>query len=474
VRTLDQDGKVAQLDTGGEFYTYGYDDAMRITSVTNASSAQRSWTYGYDNLDRLTSAVSPPRNSNWTYDASGNRLSETSTVPATTSNTFAVAPTSNRLTSISGSRSSTHGYDNAGNVTSETNSGRPISLASTTTSTYLYNALGQRIAKSMDGTATYFVYDEAGHLLGEYGSGGALIQETVWLGDTPVATLRPKQGGGVEVFYLHTDHLNAPRKITRASDGTLMWRWDPGAFGDTLPDENPQLAGSFRYNLRFPGQYYDAESGLSYNYFRDYDSYTGRYLESDPIGLVGGIATYAYGFSNPLTYDDPFGLRPPTPEEEQFIQRFFGNCISPKTLDIKMRRFGNTSRALSLGGGFMSFPKTDFVDGSADKRLKVDIPYNASIFGHELLHQLQRSAGVNVTGRGLGLQLQYSLHISDPYRYDASITDPDAMLKQFKEANVESQGQIFQDYLYRLLTGQDASAYAKIAELVREKCLCSK
>jgi RHS repeat-associated protein len=158
------------------------------------------------------------------------------------------------------------------------------------------------------GTATYFVYDEAGHLLGEYGGGGALIQETVWLGDVPLATLRPKEGGGVEIFYVHTDHLNAPRKITRASDGALMWRWDPAPFGDTLPNENPEAAGSFRYNLRYPGQYYDAESGLSYNYFRNYDPFTGRYVESDPIGLAAGVNTYAYVNGHPLSLSDMLGL----------------------------------------------------------------------------------------------------------------------------------------------------------------------
>jgi len=71
----------------------------------------------------------------------------------------------------------------------------------------------------------YFFYDEEGHLLGEYGAGGALIQETVWMGNTPVATLRARVGGGVDVYYIHTDHLDTPRKVSRPRDNALMWRW---------------------------------------------------------------------------------------------------------------------------------------------------------------------------------------------------------------------------------------------------------
>ena len=308
VRTFEQDGNVAQIDSGGEFYTYDYDDALRVTNITNTSSSSQSWSYGYDSLDRLTYGTSPARNETWTYDANGNRLTQTSSTPGTVSSTLAIDPVRNRVLSVSGSHSSTYGYDTAGNINAESNPGRLVSLASTTTTSYKYNALSQRIAKSVDSVVTYFVYDEAGHLLGEYTGTGALIQETVWLGDIPVATLRPKAGGGVDVYYVHTDHLNTPRKVTRPSDGVLMWRWDPAPFGDTLPSENPQAAGAFSYNLRMPGQYYDSESGLHYNYFRNFDPGTGRYVQADPIGLRGGINVYAYVGSNPLDAIDPFGL----------------------------------------------------------------------------------------------------------------------------------------------------------------------
>ncbi len=96
--------------------------------------------------------------------------------------------------------------------------------------------------------------------------------------------------------------------------GTVVWALDStpfdaihGAFG--LPNEDVDLNGiSITYNARFPGQYFDAETGLNYNYFRDYDPSIGRYIQSDPIGLAGGLNTYAYVGGNPLRFIDFLGL----------------------------------------------------------------------------------------------------------------------------------------------------------------------
>jgi RHS repeat-associated protein len=116
------------------------------------------------------------------------------------------------------------------------------------------------------------------------------------------------QSSTTEVFYILADQINTAREITDAA-GVKVWESDPEPFGANPPNENPAGQGHFVYNPRFPGQYFDRETGLHYNYYRDYDPQTGRYVQSDPVGLNGGINTFAYVGGNPLNDVDPKGLQ---------------------------------------------------------------------------------------------------------------------------------------------------------------------
>ena len=113
---------------------------------------------------------------------------------------------------------------------------------------------------------------------------------------------------GQSLYFVQVDHLNTPRAVYDANQ-QLRWKWDQDEpFGDNAANENPSSLGAFEMPVRFPGQYFDKETNLAYNYFRDYDPKLGRYVQSDPIGLAGGLNTYAYTYSNPLSKADLTGL----------------------------------------------------------------------------------------------------------------------------------------------------------------------
>jgi len=162
--------------------------------------------------------------------------------------------------------------------------------------TYQYNYDNRRVSKTVNDKTTYFIYD--GHMLvGEYGLNMTddSRKEYVYLNSTPVATSTEK-----ESYRVYSDHLDTSRRV-EDSEGNIVWKWESKPFGED------EATGSISFNLRFPGQYFDSETGTHYNINRDYNPVTGRYIQSDPIGFDGGVNGFVYVGGSPILYIDPNG-----------------------------------------------------------------------------------------------------------------------------------------------------------------------
>ena len=258
----------------------------------------------------------------YAYDANGNR---SKAEIGKTRHSYQYAKGSNRITAIDGQALEydkagrliqdprfTYRYDTRGRLAQVTDNSGMIAA-------YAYNEKGLRVRKTLrPGTAkvetTWFAYDPQGHLIAEYAATHneepRLTREYLWLGDTPIALIDHASTAS-DIYFIHADHLNTP-KIVTDSQGREVWRWDSTPFGLGKLDEDPDGDGhALTLNLRFPGQYYDIETGLHYNYFRTYDPNTGRYITSDQIGLRAGPNTYKYVNANPINSVDPKGLLTP-------------------------------------------------------------------------------------------------------------------------------------------------------------------
>lgn len=321
IRAYDQDYAIDTISgspAGTLSLDLGVDVMGDITSASatiGASPADR--VYRYDPLHRLTTAktgVDDPLEA-YTYNKTGDRLSASLNGAVPTA--YAYGASSHRLGSV-GTTART--YDDNGNTltgalgvpgftfTYDDRNRLATATQGTTVVTNQYNGRGERVSKttavSGSGPTVRYVYDEAGRLLVDGDS------QYLYLDELPVAVIR----AGV-VHYVEVDHLGTPRAVvkpgaTPAADVTL-WRWSllGNSFGADAPQEDADGDGkAFVMNLRFPGQYFDAETGLHYNHFRDYEHGVGRYIESDPIGLKTGINTYVYVGSNPLLFRDIHGL----------------------------------------------------------------------------------------------------------------------------------------------------------------------
>ena len=185
---------------------------------------------------------------------------------------------------------------------------------------------------------------------------------------------------GRVIYYYHNDHLGTPQKMTDSS-GTVVWTADYLPFGTVGVTVN-----TIENNLRFTGQYFDAESGLHYNYHRYFDPETGRYLTPDPIGLDGGINLYVYAQNNPINMIDPFGLemyRPgynTKPIGQQWAE--FSNIISDQLFPKRSPAAIQAAQQIyykDIAGRLDNAAGLGLLYGKAEKLLVVQPRY---FFGH--------------------------------------------------------------------------------------------
>lgn len=299
LRPHDTDGRVTSFLLGNTTRTLSYDVASRITGYSDSTGLAQS--FGYDLLARLTSYTSPTVGQTYGYDPDGNR---TSLATGAGTDLYGIAATSNRLASRT-SPATSYIYDPAGNLTASgtlSYSYDPLGrmtaslngAARSARTLYTTNGLGQRLLKAGPAGTTTFLYGSGSQLMGEYT--GASSQETIYLYGMPVGV-----SNNGTLLRIYADQLGAPRVITDAT-GAQLWKWDGDPFGNVAP------TGTLTFSQRFPGQYADSETGLYFNHARYYDPKTGRYTQSDPIGLRGGLNAFGYASAGPIGRMDPLGL----------------------------------------------------------------------------------------------------------------------------------------------------------------------
>jgi RHS repeat-associated protein len=299
---------------------YGFDKDGRVTSINLLNGVKNS--INYSNGNRVISE-SKVVNTNTKYTVTheyfnnGNKKAISSigeTKYSAAAITFGLLGNTNRLSNISRSGNVTAAnylstgelrfapllsvYDGAGQMRYSGGTNGQYYMA--------YNHKNERTVRSFStagswyGGAIQYIYDENSNLIGEYASNGTPIVEYVWMESRPVAAI---YGSGIgKVYAVITDPNATPRMLVDNSTGAAVWQWESTAFGVGQP------VGSVTFNLRFPGQYYDAFTGLHYNLNRYYNPELGRYMEPDPIGLEGGLNPYVYADNNPISNVDPTGL----------------------------------------------------------------------------------------------------------------------------------------------------------------------
>ncbi len=350
-RTYDNNNRLNSLNVGTlKQLSYSRDNTGNITVITDVLNPANNKSYTYDALSRLTLANGQWGAITYAYDPTGNRTYETTDTGSTTYN---YTINTNKLSSSAGEKTFTFNYDNNGNTIFELggvtpplqrnyvyNQNQRMIQAVEGTDTigeYVYNGNGQRVKKyTNNGTqCRIFHYDKNGMLIAESSSSGTIKAEYIYINGQPLAKIE-----GDDIYYYHNDHLGTPMLMTNSS-GQVVWNGEYLPFGEPL-----SITGTVTNNLRFPGQYFDGETGLHQNWFRDYWVGGGRYLSFDPLLSAANRAAmstcrqsssylpikepiklnpFVYTDNNPINFIDPKGLKCGSGWTDYIVPDSYGN-----------------------------------------------------------------------------------------------------------------------------------------------------
>ena len=291
------------------------DNAGNLTAITDTLDSTRNESLGVDDLNRLHTASGKYGSRTYTYDNNSGRATR---VAGATTYTYTKVASKNRLDHYTdGVNTRNFTWTANGNIATDdraivgggsmsaTYGGRDKLESMTVNSqgiTYKLNAFNQRVSMAFSGATTHYVHDILGNIIAEAdGSTGTTTKEYVWMEGELLAQI----DGSGNIVYVHNNQVKMPQKITNPSR-TVVWDQIIEPFGEV----SSTPTSTTPTNIRFPGQYADANNALYHNNNRDYDPNIG-YIQHDPLGFAGGYFPYAYAVDNPTQAIDPTGLESP-------------------------------------------------------------------------------------------------------------------------------------------------------------------